>query len=466
MNESRIRADQKNLKRLLEKTLQHSLNFLERVDETMPASRVENLERLHLADEGIGAEEALNLFIDRYSSSMTASSGPRYLGFVTGGTTPAALLGDWLVSTFDINLADSKNSSAPNVEFEAIGLLRELFGLTEDFSGVFVSGATMSNFMGLAVGREWIAKGQGKSIVQDGLYNLPKIDILSGEAHSSIYKALSMLGMGRKSVTKVALLPDREAVDIYQLELELEKLEGRACLVVANAGTVNTVDFDDIDAIGKLKEKYRLWLHVDAAFGGFAACSPTHKSKLNGIALADSVTIDAHKWLNVPYDSAMFFTKHRELQTEVFQNSAAYLGPISSIPDFFHLTPENSRRFRALPAWFTLLAYGKNGYREIVERNCSSAAALGQKILGSTAFKLLAPVRLNVVCFTLAEKDNVTVDLIKTFLDELRDDGRVFMTPTVYKGSAGIRAAFCNWRTEQEDVEIIWQALIETINKL
>jgi glutamate/tyrosine decarboxylase-like PLP-dependent enzyme len=212
-----------------------------------------------------------------------------------------------------------------------------------------------------------------------------------------------------------------------------------------------------MEAIGALKQKYNFWLHVDAAFGGFAACSPQHQHLMRGINLADSVTIDAHKWLNVPYDAAMQFTRHKSIQVKVFQNQAAYLGDPALMPDSMHVTPENSRRFRALPSWFTLLAYGRNGYREIVERNCAVAQGLGERLERSEEFRLLAPVRMNIVCFSF--RHATTLEEIRTFLDAVRDDGRVFFTPTVYKGTPAIRAAISNWQTGEADGKLAFEVL-------
>ena len=457
-----LEQDRSNLESLLENTLHVSTQYLNSIETRPPATAFSKKEMAGLPKNGLDSSQTLELFLERYGRDMPSSNGPRFWGLVTGGTTPAALMGDWLASAYDLNLSHAANSIAPNIEMEAIHMLRQLFGLPENFSGAFVSGATMSNFAGLAMAREWVGRQFNTNISQEGLHTVSPINVLSGEPHSSVVKALAMLGIGRRNLKAIPKLPEnREAMDVSALRTALLELNSQPCIVVANAGTVNTVDFDDLQSISALKSEFKFWLHVDAAFGGFAACSPKYQHLLNGITNADSITIDAHKWLNVPYDSAMIFTQHRDLQISVFQNSGAYLGEIAEPVDFIHLSPENSRRMRALPAWFSLNAYGRAGYQDIVERNCSMAKKLGEKIEASDAFRLVAPVRMNVVCFTL--KGVVDAERVKTFLMRLRDDGRVFMTPTIYQGVPAIRAAFSNWRTEEMDLDIAWQAMTECL---
>ncbi|MGW3145976.1 pyridoxal phosphate-dependent decarboxylase family protein [Streptomyces sp. NPDC001177] len=414
--------------------------------------------RAPLPGDGTGAEGALARFAERWAPGFSGSAGPRYLGFVTGGATPASVTGDWLTSAYDQNLSGAGGSWAAGLERETVAWLRELFGLGAEHSGAFVTGATASNTVGLAIAREWLGERLGVSVSREGAAALGPVDVLSGSPHSSVPKALSVLGIGRDRLRHVPLLPgNREAVDVARLEEALAELDGRPAIVVANAGTVNSVDFDDLRAIAALKDRYDFWLHVDAAFGAFAALSPTHAHLVDGLDAADSVCVDLHKWLNVPYDAAVQFTRRQDLQVAVFHNASPYLGLPAGEPDFLHLTPENSRRLRALPAWFSLVAYGRAGHREIVERNVVLARGLGEGIAAVPGLRLLAPVRLNVVCFTLAE--DPTQDRIDALARAVTASGEAFLTPTVYDGVPGLRAAFSNWRTTEADTQRVLDVL-------
>lgn len=459
-----LKKDRETLQEVLSQTQKLAGEYFRQQDTLAPGRFVADIPMETLPEKGIGALATLDHFAKNFAGQMANTAGPRYFGFVTGGSTPASVAGDWLVSAYDQNACGSNDSIAPQLERQTIHFFKQLFGLDEAYFGAFVTGATISNFTNLALARQWVGLQQGKDFSNDGLTGAEPLTVLSGTPHSSVLKSLSMLGVGRKSVIRVATLPEREAVDIAALEKQLLQQAGPV-IVVANAGTVNTVDFDDLVAVAKLKKKYNFWLHVDAAFGGFAACSEKYAHLLEGINAADSITIDAHKWLNVPYDAAMQFTRHKNLQLSVFQNSAAYLGDPEQSPDYFHYTPENSRRFRALPSWFSLMAYGKEGYREIVERNCAAAHHLGERLKASEDFVLLAPVRMNVVCFTL-KQDDLSAETIRKFLEAVRDDGRVFFTPTQLYGTWAIRVAVSNWLTELSDMDLAFEVLEKVSEKL
>ena len=332
--------------------------------------------------------------------------------------------------------------------------------------GAFVTGATMSNFTGLAVARQWMGKQQGYDIAIDGIKK--DIKIYTAVPHSSSIKSLAMLGIGSSNVITISTLPERECMDTEAFEQMLIENKNEPFILIASGGTVNTVDFDDMQFIASLKNKYNFWWHIDAAFGGFATCVPAYKHLLQGWQNADSITIDNHKWLNVPYDSAVIFTRkeHAALQVQTFQNSnAPYLGDPLENFTYLNYVPENSRRFRALPAWFTLMAYGKEGYTQIVENNISLAKQMGEAISASAYYKLAAPVRLNTVCFTIKDTQDAKEKITK-ILKQLNKNGKVFMTPTVYKNQFCIRAAFVNYRTKEDDIKIALNELIKAYESI
>ena len=448
----RMSADAADLPRLLDALRDTAMRGLAELDERPAAVPPTPVRTIPLPHNGIGAHAALTDFQCHWEARLSGSAGPRYCGFVTGGTTPAALAGDWLTTVYDQNAGVGGDSGAPQLERQTAAWLAELFGLT-GHTGVFVTGATMSNLSGLALGRQWLGRQRGVNVAVDGATALGEPTVLSATPHSSVVKAMSVLGMGRSALEYLPTVPGSESVDVAALGERLEQLGDRPVVVVANAGTVNTGDFDDLAGIARLRDRYPFWWHVDAAFGGFAAVSPTTRHLTDGIAAADSVCVDLHKWLNVPYDAAMAFTSHDNLRTEVFGNNAAYLGEPGAEPDFLHLGPENSRRLRALPTWFTLRAYGRDGYRRLVERNIAAARRLGDRLSRSPDARLTAPVRLNVVCFVPTRRS------VPEVVDEVARTGTTFVTPTVMAGVPAVRAAFTNWRTDTEDVDAIGDAL-------
>jgi glutamate/tyrosine decarboxylase-like PLP-dependent enzyme len=460
-----IQQDLQQLPGILQQALQLSVDYLNKLNEWPTSLTPESINWPGLPDDGMGALATQKMFEAVFYKQLVASSGPRYWGFVTGGTTPAAIAGDWLSTVFDQNTQSTTGvgDCSAILEMQTIKMLLQLFKLPDHFMGAFVSGATMSNFSALAVARQWVGHQQGYDIALKGMSQ--PIKIFSAAPHSSALKALAMLGIGSEQITKIDLLQGREAMDINALEKVLLNNNGAPCIVLASGGTVNSVDFDDFEALHKLHKKYNFWLHIDAAFGAFAACSPLYEHLLKGWQFADSITIDFHKWLNVPYDSAMIFTRkeHARLQMQSFQNAAApYLGDPEEQFSYLNFVPENSRRFRALPVWFSLMAYGKTGYKNIVEDNIRLANELADALVNTNYFQLAAPVRLNTVCFALQPYYAAQIDQHK-LLQAINATGKVFMTPSAYHGKPCIRAALVNYRTSAEDIQLAVSSIKTTI---
>jgi glutamate/tyrosine decarboxylase-like PLP-dependent enzyme len=463
-----LKQDLNDIETILEKVKQQGIDFLNSIDSVPTSTRNTIATDGNLNDSGLGALTALDEFNKRLAPLMVSSGGPRYWGFVTGGATPASIVGDWLATIYDQNTQATKAQGGVSalIEIETINLLLQLLDLPKSFLGGFVTGATMSNFTCLAVARQWFGNQLGKDFARNGISE--PINILTATPHSSSIKCLSMLGIGSQNFTKIKTVEgNREAIDIADLEKNIESLNGKPFILISSAGTVNTADFDDCNAIAKLKEKHNFWWHIDAAFGGFSACSPKYKHLVSGWHNSDSITIDCHKWLNVPYESAFYLVKeqHKNLQIEIFQNSnAPYLGDPLENFSYLNFLPENSRRLKALPVWFSLLAYGKQGFQDIVENSIEMALQFDDFISQNENFELLAPTRLNNVCFTLSGDHNQ--EKVNLFLTHLNDNGKVFMTPTVYQNRKGIRASFVNWRTTEFDVQIAIAQMEEILSMI
>ena len=419
-----------------------------------------------LPEHGIGTPAAIEELLDGSIDAHVRAAGPRFFHWVIGGVTPAALAADWATSLLDQNAGGWDASPLANrLEQVAIVWLLELFELPEHWSGVLTTGATTANFTGLAAGRQWWGEQQGVDVSAVGLAELPPMPVLSSRfIHVSALKALAMLGIGKERVVDCS---DAEGkIDPTALDAALRDLGGRPAIVVANAGEVNAGHFDPLREVAEVARAHATWVHVDGAFGLFARVSPRAAQLADGVELADSVISDGHKWLNVPYDCGFAFVRDPAYLRGAFSAGAPYLPEEESErPVYGFMAPEMSRRARGLAVWATLRAYGRDGYRAIVERCLDNAAHVARLVEEADDLELLLPAPLNIVFFRYRppgvrdeELDEVNLRIGR----EVLTDGRVYVGTTRWRGAVGFRPAFVNWRTTRADAELV----LETVRDL
>ena len=454
-------SDHANLAAALDLAASEAKAYLARIDEALVRpGGVEEVRETDLPEEGIGSLAALAELIQSANESSTRSAGPRFFHFVMGGGTPAALGADWLASALDQSAYNWISSPfASRLEQVSIAWLKDLFGLSTECGGVITTGATMANFTGLAAARRWWGLEHGVDVEAQGLSGLPPMTILSSAyVHVSALKAVAMLGLGRERVLTLSR-DGAGRLDLDALASALRERGQEPVVIIANAGDVNTGDFDPLAEIIAVARKHRAWVHVDGAFGLFAATSPLTRHLVEGLDHADSVAVDGHKWLNVPYDSGYAFVRDPAYLAGAFAASASYLGKDATArPTFGNLGPEMSRRARSLAVWATLRAYGRSGIRSMVERHLRLARRVGDQVDAAPDLQRLADVSLNVICFRYRPPgipEDQLDDLNRRLGEMVLDDGRVYFGITVYDGKVAFRPAIVNWRTREEDVDLI-----------
>ncbi len=381
---------------------------------------------------------------------LVAMGSPRYFGFVVGGSVPAALASDWLVSAWDQNVfAFLPTPGAAIVEEVAAAWLVDLLGLPAGTSVGFTTGATMANFTALAAARHAVLRAVGWDVEEDGLVGAPPVNVVVGEhVHASMIVALRLVGLGRRGARRVAVNGEG-AMRAAALRRTLAELPPGPTIVAAQAGEVNTGAFDPLDEIADaVREREGAWLHVDGAFGLWAAASPALRHLARGIERADSWATDAHKWLNVPYDTGVVFVRDAAAHRAAMGVSAAYLPPAPGDErDPFDYVPEMSRRGRGVVVYAALRSLGRDGVRALVESSCAVARRMADRLARAPGVDVLNEVVLNQVLVRFGDSDATTREVIR----RVQDEGTAWAGGTTWDGRLAMRVSVSNWATTPED---------------
>lgn len=395
-----------------------------------------------LQDPSMPAEAVLALLDEAGSPATVASAGGRYFGYVVGGALPAALAANWLAAAWDQNAHHWAGSPvAARLEEVALGWIAEIAGLPAGIGGAFVTGASIANFCALAAARHALLAELGWDVEARGLDGAPRIQLVVGEeVHSTVLKAIALLGFGRERVVRVPA--DRQG----RMRADaLPRINGPA-IVCLQAGNVNTGACDPFGAIIPQARDAGAWVHVDGAFGFWAAATPQHASLVEGMALADSWATDAHKWLNVPYDCGLALVRNPAALQGAMGIRAAYL-PDEDRREPSRFGPELSRRARGVEVWAALKHLGRSGLAGLVERCCAHARRFADG-LASAGYEVLNEVVLNQVLVSFGD-DARTQQVIAA----VQADGTCWCTGTIWQGRVAMRISVSSWATNEADVE-------------
>ena len=397
--------------------------------------------------EGTDPQALTNILATAGMQGTVATAGPRYFGFVVGGSLPAALAADWLVSAWDQNSAVYVMSPLVSVIEQITGAwLLDLAGLPPSMSFGFVTGCQMANFTSLAAARHRVLANADWDVEANGLFGAPPVQVIvSEESHYTISMALRLLGLGANRVHKIPT-DSQGRMKADALATVLRAHQG-PCIVFAQAGNVNTGAFDPLTEIAELTKQRGAWLHVDGAFGLWAAASPAQAHLVRGIELADSIATDAHKWLNVPYDCGIVFCADELAHRSAMSLAAAYIVATGTERDAHEFVPEESRRARAVPVYAALRSLGSQGLAEMVERHCRQARRFADA-LRAAGHQVLNEVVLNQVLVSFG-----TPEQTRRTIAAIQEDGTCWCGGTVWQNQTGMRISVSNWSTTDADVD-------------
>ena len=440
---------------LLEDAARRARAFLESLERRQvrpDPGAVERLEQLEIpAPTGSTPPAEVLAQLDQFVSPATmANAGPRFFGFVMGGSLPVTVAANWLATAWDQNTCfDSATPGVARLEAISHRWLLELLDLPRESAISFVTGATVANFTALAAARNAVLKRQGWNVEADGLFGAPPIQVIVGEeSHPTLLKSLGMLGLGRNRVIRVPVdSQGRMCAD------KLPRL-GNPAILCVQAGNLNSGAYDPFPELCAAAREAGAWIHVDGAFGLWARLSRSLDHLTRGIELADSWATDAHKWLNVPFDSGLAFVRDAQALRSAMAITAEYLPPTGGRRAPSDFTPELSRRARGTEVYAALLSLGRSGLAQMVERNCAQARHFAEG-LAAAGFEILNEVVLNQVVVRLGDAERT-----RKIIDAIQADGTCWAGITVWQGHTAMRISVCSWATKDEDVERSLVAMI------
>lgn len=413
-------------------------------------------------EDGATTGDVVTELIERSRLGLMASAGPRYFGFVIGGSLDAALAADMLTSGWDqVGFNEVLSPAALAFEDVAGDWLKDLLRIPSSASVGFVTGAQAANTVGLAAGRWKVLRDHGWDVGVDGLFGAPRLRVVVGEErHATIDRSLRLLGIGESALAVVPSRPDG-SMDASLLSEILDAEPMAPTIVVAQSGNVNTGAFDDLDQIGEEARRRSSWLHVDGAFGLWAAASPALTHLVDGLEGADSWGCDGHKWLNVPYDSGYAFCAHPDVHATAMAYTADYLTGQVAGRQFGggDYVPESSRRARGFATWAAIRSLGRSGVAELVERCCRLAKRLADGVTSIPHVQVANDVVLNQVLIRVGD-----TPFTNTVAELIQEDGTVWLGATTWRGERLLRVAVSNWSTSEEDIDRTVEAIARAIH--
>ena len=406
-----------------------------------------------LTGNGLPPVQVIEELADDARDGLLHTANGRFFGWVIGGGIPASIAADWLTSTWDQNAAAYACSpSAAIIEEVVADWLKDILGLPQEASYAFVTGCQMAHVTALAAARHRVLADKGWSVETQGLSGSPAIRVLVGEHHETLLRALRHLGIGTDAVVQVAM-HDNGTIDVAALAVELQKNPDMPTIVSLAAGDLNRGAFDPFEEVCDLAHAHGAWVHVDGAFGLWVASSPKLRHLVRGLEKADSWATDAHKWLNVPYDSGIAFVADSEAHKTAMSMPAAYKVEVENVRDQFEWGPEWSRRARGIPLYVALRTLGRNGVAGIIENCCNLTTELVQKLGELPGVEVLSAPIINQGLVRFLDPDGDHDTRTGAVIERINDSGVAWFGPTTWRGMRVMRVSLSNFRTTPEDIQ-------------